>query len=216
MPATPFRVAIVSGVNPGKWTKAWADRRTEPIEVTPIDVADQRAVLLDGQADLVFVRLPIDRERLNVIRLYEETPVVVAPKDHPISVFESVTLADLASETVRTEPLEDAIDLVVAGAGILLLPQSIARQHARRDLAVRPVTDAPATEIAIAWLNDHAPENHVSESIEEFVGIVRGRTAASSRGAAAEPASQPKPRKSPARTAAKTAAKPSSRRPRRR
>lgn len=174
---TPFRVAIVPGVNPGKWTKAWSERRKTPIEVTPIEVADQRAVLIDGRADVAFVRLPIDRDDLSVIRLYEEVTVVVVPSDHPISLYESVTLADLAGETIREEALDDAIDLVVAGAGILVVPFSLARQHTRKDLAVRPVTDAPTTEVAVAW-----PIDATTADVDEFIGIVRGRGPNSSRG----------------------------------
>lgn len=179
---TPFRVAIVPGVNPGKWTKAWAERQNTPIEVTPVAESDQRAVLTDGLADVAFVRLPIPREELSVIRLYEEVPMVVVPRDHPISLYDAVTLADLEDETVRYEPLEDAIDLVVAGVGVLVVPQSIARQHTRRDLAMRPITDASATEIAIAWLSEAT-----TPEIDEFVGIVRGRTASSSRGVVTTP-----------------------------
>lgn len=177
MPATPFRVAIVPGVNPGKWTKAWSERQRIPIEVAPIEVEAQRTVLVDGEADVAFVRLPIDRDGLSVIRLYEEIPFVVAPLEHPLSVFDTVTLADLEGEDVRTEPIADAVDLVVAGVGILLVPQSIARMHTRRDLVMRPVTDAPVTEIALAW-----PADRTTPDVDEFVGIVRGRTAASSRG----------------------------------
>jgi DNA-binding transcriptional LysR family regulator len=190
MPAnqTPFRVAIVPGVNPGKWTKAWSERRQTPIEVTPIDVADQRSALTDGRADVAFIRLPIDRDNLSVIRLYEEVTVVVVPAEHPISLFESVRLDDLEGEIIRDEALEDAIDLVVAGAGILVLPHSLARLHTRRDLAVRPVTDAPTTEIAVAWLSDGT-----TADIEEFVGIVRGRKPSSSRGPAPAPAEKVKP-----------------------
>lgn len=196
MPAdrNPFRVAIVAGVNPGKWTAAWRQRRRDtPIEVSPVPEADQRTVLTGRAADVVFARLPIARDGLSVIRLYEEIPVVVASRDHPISLFDSVTSADLVDEVVRSEPLDDAIDLVVAGVGILLLPQSVARQFARRDLAVRPITDAPTTEIVIAWLSDET-----TPDIEEFVGIVRGRTAASSRGApvaAREPRDKPRRRR---------------------
>lgn len=174
---TPFRIAVVPGVNPGKWTKTWTERTRTPIEVTPIEAAVQRDVLTAGEADIAFVRLPIDREGLSVIRLYEEVPVVVVPREHPVSLYESITLADLDGETIRTEPVDEAIDLVVAGAGILLLSQSIARQHARRDLITRPVTDAAVIEIALAWLSDAT-----TEDVEEFIGIVRGRTAASSRG----------------------------------
>lgn len=185
MPATPFRVAIVPGVNPGKWTKAWSERQRIPIEVAPIEVEAQRTVLVDGEADVAFVRLPIDRDGLSVIRLYEEIPFVVAPLEHPFSVFDTVTLADLEGEDVRTEPIADAIDLVVAGVGILLVPQSIARMHTRRDLVMRPVTDAPVTEIALAW-----PADRTTPDVEEFVGIVRGRTAASSRGNQQAPTEQ--------------------------
>lgn len=182
MPAnlTPLRIAIVPGVNPGKWTRAWAERRMNPIEVTPVPHDDQRSVLTDRRADVAFVRLPIDSRNLSVVRLYEEVTVVVVPIEHPISLFDAVTLADLAGESVRSEPLEDAIDLVVAGVGILVLPHAVARQHARRDLAIRPISDAPTTEVAIAWLEDET-----TDDIEEFVGIVRGRTAASSRGSSA-------------------------------
>lgn len=185
MPATAFRVAIVPGVNPGKWTKAWSERQRIPIEVAPIEVEAQRTVLVDGEADVAFVRLPIDRDGLSVIRLYEEIPFVVAPLEHPLSVFDTVTLADLEDEDVRTEPIADAIDLVVAGVGVLLVPQSIARMHTRRDLVMRPVTDAPVTEIALAW-----PADRTTPDVEEFVGIVRGRTAASSRGNQQAPTEQ--------------------------
>lgn len=180
MPETEknLRVAVVAGVNPGKWTRAWSERRRDlRIEVIPIDETDQVAVIAQRRADLVFARLPIVGADLSIIRLYQETPVVVASRDHPIALVDSVDLADLVGETVRDEPLADAIDLVVAGAGIMLLPQSVARQASRRDLVVRPVADAPVTEIALVWNRDET-----TPDIEEFVGIVRGRTAASSRG----------------------------------
>lgn len=154
--------------------------------VIPIAEADQRSVLVDGIADVSFVRLPIDRDGLSVIRLYSEVAVVVAPRDHPIAAFDAVSLADLTAETLRLEPAAEAIDLVVAGVGIVILPQSIARQHARKDLVARPITDAPETEVAVAWLADGT-----TEDIEEFVGIVRGRTAGSSRGPVREPAVAP-------------------------
>ncbi|WP_445286220.1 LysR substrate-binding domain-containing protein [Arthrobacter sp. Hiyo1] len=44
------------------------------------DDGAQLEVLRDGSAELSFVRLPVDRDGLHVIPLYEEQPVVVAPK----------------------------------------------------------------------------------------------------------------------------------------
>ncbi len=174
----PLRIAIVPGVNPGKWTKVWADRRPHtPLDVVPIDEVEQEQILVTGRVDMVFARMPVDTDRLHAIRLYEEAVVVVAEHDHTISVVDSVTLAELEAETRLTQPLSESVDLIVAGGGIALVPQSVARQYSRKDLVVRPVTDAPATTIALVW-----PRGVESPEITEFIGIVRGRTANSSRG----------------------------------
>ena len=84
-----------------------------------------------------------------------------------------------------------AIALPIAiGIGVVLVPMSIARAESRRDLVHRPVTDLPETRIALAWLNTAD-----SSAIEEFVGIVRGRTAHSSRTNPTEPTPKPKAEK---------------------
>ncbi len=70
-----------------------------PLQSFMSDDGAQLTVLRDGSADLSFVRLPVEREGLSVIPLYEEQPVVVAPKGHEISLFEEVGLADLSAET---------------------------------------------------------------------------------------------------------------------
>lgn len=179
MDATPFTIAFVPGVTLTKWTQRWAERHRQlPLAFVPTDAANQVSVLHEARADVAFVRLPIDRDGLSVIALYNETPVVVVPKDHPVESVDSVTLGDLAGEDLVADTLstEDAVELVAAGGGIVLLPHSLARLHARKDVVARPVTDAAETTVAIAWL-----EAQTTPQIEEFVGIVRGRTAASSR-----------------------------------
>jgi len=77
----------------------------------------------------------------------------------------------------RPETTAAAIELVAAGIGVVIVPQSLARLHHRRDLTYRPVTDAPGSSIALVW-----PEANTTEFVDEFIGIVRGRTANSSRG----------------------------------
>lgn len=66
--------------------------------------------------------------------------------------------------------------MVAAGVGLAVVPHSIARLHARRDLVYRTVTDHPDTEIALAW-----PTASAGDLVEEFIGVVRGRTARSTR-----------------------------------
>ena len=70
----------------------------------------------------------------------------------------------------------EAIELVAAGVGLLVVPQSLARLHHRRDLTYRPLTDAPGSGVGLAW-----PDTENTELMEEFIGIVRGRTVNSSR-----------------------------------
>src|SRR5690606_28939983 len=131
----PFRIAIVPGVNPGKWTKLWVERRRDlPLEVVPVAEAGQLAAFTTERVDMLFARLPIEADSLHTIRLYDEAAVVVAGRDHPISLVDSVTVAELSDETVLSEPLSETVDLIVAGGGIALVPQSVARQFSRKDL----------------------------------------------------------------------------------
>jgi DNA-binding transcriptional LysR family regulator len=191
-----FAVGFVPGVTVTKWTRAWSERQPAiPLDLVRATETEQVAVLLDGTADVCFVRLPIDPDGLNVIPLYREVAVVVAARDHAIAAVDSVTLADLDGEQVLPDPT--AFDLVAAGVGILILPHSIARLESRKDLLSRPVTDAPETQVALAWLRD--PGEDLAASIEEFVGIVRGRTARSSR-------AQTEPNAPETKTAKKTTA----------
>nr|WP_202477303.1 LysR substrate-binding domain-containing protein [Streptomyces sp. SID5470] len=166
----------------------------ELVQVAPAEASD---VLRDGGADAGLVRLPVDRTVFSAIPLYTETSVVVVPKDHVVTAVEEVTVEDLADEVVlhplddvigwdrppgepafeRPATTADAIELVAANIGVLVVPQSLARLHHRRDLTYRPLTDAPQSEIALAWREDAT-----TDMVEDFIGIVRGRTVNSSRG----------------------------------
>ena len=67
------------------------------------------------------------------------------------------------------------------------MPQSLARLHHRKDLTYRPVTDAPQSQVALSWL-----EGQTTDLVEEFIGIVRGRTVNSTRGRGAPAAATAK------------------------
>ncbi len=168
MAAERFTIAFVAGVTLTRWSTAWEQRHPRvPLGFEPSSAATQFDALLDGRADVAFVRLPVDVDGLSVIPLYEETPVVVLPRDHRLADLESVTVADVGDDAD-------------------ILPQSVARAFARKDTVTKPVSDAEPTRIALAWLADGT-----TEQVEEFVGIVRGRTANSSRGAVAAPIVKP-------------------------
>lgn len=192
MPA-PLRVGFVTGATPDKWARAWRDRRPEPLELVPVAEDDQETLIRDGSVDLCLVRLPVDTAGLHVVRLYDEVPVAVVPKDHFVTAAAEVELADLADEQlVRPHPSgwtpqvaqldwpamseREAIEVVGSGAGIALVPMSVARLYHRKDVATRPVTDLAPSTVALAWLTERD-----GEDTQAFVGVVRGRTARSSR-----------------------------------
>ncbi|GAA3799494.1 LysR family substrate-binding domain-containing protein [Cellulomonas soli] len=198
-PPSSFRLLLVPGVNPDRWLRVWAERLPDvPVELVHVEPRDQLAGLHEHRADAGLVRLPIDRTGLQVVELWTEQTVVVVPRDHLLTVVEEVDPADLADETLLVPDddlvgwsdapgrralgpapatTRDAVDLVQAGTGVLLVPQSVARLHHRAELTYRPVTGAPTTGVGLAWLVEQD-----DELVQELVGIVRGRTAGSSRG----------------------------------
>lgn len=213
-PASPsFRLAYVPGVTPAKWVRIWQERLPDiPLELLQVTASEASDVLRDGRADAGLVRLPVDRTVFSAIPLYTETTVVVVPKDHVVTAAEEITLDDLADEVVvhplddvigwerppgepafeRPATTADAIELVAANIGVLVVPQSLARLHHRRDLTYRPVTDAPESAVALAW-----PEDATTDLVEDFIGIVRGRTVNSSRGRT-QSKPEPEAKKAPA------------------
>ncbi|SDZ30449.1 LysR substrate binding domain-containing protein [Amycolatopsis xylanica] len=212
-----FTLAYVPGVTPAKWVRTWAERLPEvPLHLTQAGPAEAEGRIRDRTADAALLRLPIDREGLHAIPLYTETTVVVVPKDHLVAAADEVSTEDLADAVVlhplddtlaweklpgqpaieRPETTADAIELVAAGVGLLVVPQSLARLHHRKDLTYRPVTDAPESRVALSWLEDET-----SDLMEQFIGIVRGRTVNSTRG-------RPAPEKTPAKAKAKRPGKP--------
>ena len=174
----PFVLAFVPGVTPAKWVGVWKERMPRvPVELRPVGQDEALQSLLADGAAVALVRLPVAGEGWSVIPLYTEIAVVVAAKDHPIAAFESLTLADLADERLVEGQDAAAVELVAVTDSVAIMPHSLARLHGRRDVVARPVTDAPETRVALVWL-----AAKTTPWVEEFVGIVRGRTANSSRG----------------------------------
>lgn len=203
MPQPSLTLGYVPGATPAKWARTWAQRHPDvPLQLRTVAAADAAARVRTGAVDVVVLRLPADTSGLAVIPLYEETTVAVVPADHLLTAADTITAADLDGEPTlhpldkvvdwaqapgipvehRPETTEEAIELVAAGMGTLIVPQSLARLHHRKDLTFRPITDAPTCAVALAF-----PEGPQSELVEEFIGIVRGRKPSSSRGQA-EPA----------------------------
>lgn len=204
-----FRLVYVPGVMPDKWVRVWNERLPDvPLTLTQVPAGMAQGLLLGGDADAGLVRLPVDRTVLSAIPLYTEQTVVVVPKDHLVTAADAVAPEDLADDIVlhpldsvltweslpgrpaleRPATTADAIELVAAGIGVLVVPLSLARLHHRKDLTHRPLEGAPESSVALSW-----PEAATTDRVEDFIGIVRGRTVNSTRGRRQEPAREKKP-----------------------
>lgn len=225
--APSFDLAYVPGITPDKWARKWQEREPlVPLNLVQTAAAEAPGLVRGGEVDAALLRLPIDRTGLHAIPLYTEQTVVVVPKDHVVAAADEVTSEDLA-EDVLLHPLDDTLDwerppglpaverpattadaivLVAAGVGLLVVPQSLARLHHRKDLTYRPITDAPESTVALSWIEDET-----TDLMEQFIGIVRGRTVNSTRGKQ-QPEPARKTKKAPAKPATAQARKPASRR----
>jgi len=189
-----FTIAFVTGATPDKWARTWRERSRERLELVPVSQEEQLDGVRAGEVSMALVRLPIDRAGLHCIPLYDERQVAVVGREHYLSLAEEVTLAELAEEQlVRPHPSgwspdapqldwpamteQEAIETVAAGTGVVIVPASVARLFHRKDVVARPVADLSPTTVGLAWrVDDEDPR------VQAFIGIVRGRTANSSRG----------------------------------
>ncbi len=198
MTSSSLILGYVPGGTPAKWIRIWAERHPDVrLNLRALSAAQAADEVRTGSVDVALLRLPTDTSALAVIPLYEETAVAVLPTDHLLGAADVLTSADLDGEPIllplddvvawvdapgaviehRPETTSAAVELVAAGLGALIVPESLARLYHRRDLTYRPIADAPRCAVALAFR-----KGQQSPLIEDFVGIVRGRKPGSSRG----------------------------------
>jgi DNA-binding transcriptional LysR family regulator len=201
--AGAFRVGFATGVMPDKWARVWSERMPRrTLDLVPLQDRDGVAMVRAGELHMCLVRLPVDREGLHLIPLYDEQPVVVVAKEHPVAAYAEIDVADLADEHLLQDPddvpewrdvavevrdgsrypvpplsLREAVESVSADAGIVIVPMSVARLHHRKDVVAVPVNGVPTTKVGLTW-----PVDADDDRFEAFIGVVRGRRATSTRG----------------------------------
>jgi DNA-binding transcriptional LysR family regulator len=138
---------------------------------------DQTEVLHDGRADVSYIRLPVDQSGLQVRPLLAEPRVAVLPAGHRLAGKDTISVADLADEHLLQDPgavpewrdiatemrtrrrvsapvfrtVEEKLEHVAAGRGIVVLPLSTAVFYTRPDIAHSYVSDIPPNQVCLAW-----------------------------------------------------------------
>jgi DNA-binding transcriptional LysR family regulator len=155
---------------------------------------DQVEVVHDGRVDVSYVRLPIDQAGLKLNPLFSEPRLAALPADHRLAGKETVSITDLADEHLLQNPdavpewrdiapemrsqnrqpvpairtVEEKLEYVAAGHGIVILPQSTASFYRRPDITCIPVEDISPNQVSLAW-----DASRRSRLIYEFADLAR-------------------------------------------
>jgi DNA-binding transcriptional LysR family regulator len=177
--AGQFTVAFMPGLIVTDAVRAFAAAHPElTVEVLRTTRADQAEVLHDGRADISYVRLPVDKAGLQLRSLATEPQAVVLPAGHALAGKDTVSLGDLADEHLLQHPdmvpewrdaaaemrgrrqlppprfthtVEEKLEQVAMGRGIVVLPESTARLYARPGVCHARISDIAPAETCIAW-----------------------------------------------------------------
>jgi DNA-binding transcriptional LysR family regulator len=156
---------------------------------------DQTDVVHDGRVDVSYVRLPVDKRGLTLRPLLAEPRVAMLPATHRLAGKETVEIAELADEQLLQDPaavpewrdiatnppgngppayaVEEKLEHVASGRGVVVLPLSTARFYTRADVVWVRITDLPPNQVSLAWESTRR-----DPLITEFAALARELPAA--------------------------------------
>jgi DNA-binding transcriptional LysR family regulator len=173
-----FTIGFMPGLLVTEAVRALAGRYPQlTVNVLRTTWDDQTEVLHDGRADVSYIRLPVDQSGLQVQALLAEPRVAVLPAGHRLAGKNTISIADLADEHLLQDPgavpewrdiatemrtrrrhsapvfrtVEEKLEHVAAGHGIVLLPLSTAVFYTRPGIAYSHVSDIPPNQVCLAW-----------------------------------------------------------------
>ena len=188
-----FVVGFMPGLIVTAPIRALISRHPElSVEVIRTTWDDQTDLFHDGRADVSFVRLPVDQQGLQIQHLHTEARIAVLPADHRLAGKTTISITDLADEhllqnphavpewrdiatelrarTRRAEPVfhsvEEKLEHVAAGHGVVILPRSVTSFYSRADVVHVTIEDIAPNQVCLAW--DSARPDRV---IHEFAAI---------------------------------------------
>ena len=159
-----FRAGIVVTPAVRALTK---ERPDVTVEVQRLEWDEQEEVILSGRVDVAYVREPINERGLRLVPLFAERRLAALPAAHPLAGRTSLSTADLAGERhlryLQRAPVpgvpgpqrplrsvEEKLEHVAAGHGIIILPLSATQYYTRTDVVYVAVVDAEPDQVYLA------------------------------------------------------------------
>jgi len=144
-----------------------AERPEVTVEVQRLEWDEQEDFILSGRVDVAYVRQPISERGLRLVALFAERRLAALPADHRLAQRTSLSTADLAGERhlryLQPAPVpgvsgpqrplrsvEEKLEHVAAGHGIIVLPLSATQYYTRTDVVYIPVVDAELDQVYLA------------------------------------------------------------------
>jgi DNA-binding transcriptional LysR family regulator len=153
-----------AGITVTAATRAFAQVRPDvTVDVIRMEWDDQEELLRSGRVDVGVVRPPIDERGLRLLPLFTEDQLAVLPAAHPLARRRSLKRADLAGERylrytdiapgaeTPLRSVEEKLEHVAAGHGIIVLPRSATAYYQRPDVKYVRVADAEPSAVLLAW-----------------------------------------------------------------
>ena len=146
------------------------------VDVKRLEWDDQERNLLSGDVDIAYVREPITERGLRLIPLYHERRLVALRRDHPLADADKLWQSDIADQRhlrylqplrpggTPIRSVEEKLEHVAAGRGIIVLPLSATRHYTRPEVVYVAVVDAHPDQVFLAFVAQRE-----SRLLEDFV-----------------------------------------------
>lgn len=129
------------------------------VDLVRLNWYEQGEALVDGRIDVGYLRRPFEDRGLRTIPVGEEGTVVFLPSTHNLARRDFLMLADLEGEKVldgdrrHTSTIEEKLELVAAGHGLAVLPESVGKYYSSPSLSRLSITDARPQQLCLAVLS---------------------------------------------------------------
>jgi len=163
--------------------------------------------LRDGEIDVGIMALPAAQEGLEARHLYDEAFTVALPNNHPLAAKPAIRIADLKGQTLllledghclrdqalevcsrieireaedfRATSLETLRQMVVAGLGITLLPETAVESPfgSQRGLTIRQFAKpAPTRSVGAVWRKSSTRAAAIAAVCDVFDGVMGAKS----------------------------------------
>ncbi|MGW7616348.1 LysR substrate-binding domain-containing protein [Streptomyces antimycoticus] len=159
--ALPPRLVLAVRPGTGSGLLARLLRSYDGTELELVFTHDRTKALRDGTADVALLCTGSDDlTELRTTEIMEENPLALLPREHPLAGRAAVTAAELRQDPAYQEQcppmgLDEILDRVTVGRLITVVGSAVGERLTREVCAV-PVTDLPATTLALGWLEHTA------------------------------------------------------------